>query len=185
MHTALAIQDNLAVLNNELERDFGLRLAMGAGLHTGDVFVGNMGSQDLLDYTIIGDNVNLASRLEGLTGAYGVPTLVSEVVRELCGEAFAFTLIDTVTVKGKTRPVHVYEPMRHERRAERDAELALFSRTRELYCAGDFTAAEKGFAELAASFPASKLYGLYRARALELEAAPPEGWNGVWALSKK
>ena len=183
--TALAVQENLHSLNDELERDFGVRLAMGAGLHTGDVFVGNMGSEDLLDYTIIGDNVNLTSRLEGLTGAYGVPTLVSGAVREICGEAFAFTLIDTVTVKGKSLPVDIYEPMRHEVHAGREAELILFAEARELYCAGDFAAAGAAFGRLAASFPQRKLYAVYQDRALELAAEPPQDWTGIWALTKK
>lgn len=183
--TALAVQENLVRLNDELERDFGVRLAMGAGLHVGDVFVGNMGSQDLLDYTIIGDNVNLTSRLEGLTGAYGVPVIVSGAVREACGEAFAFTLIDSVTVKGKSLPVDIYEPLRHEAQAEREAELTLFAEARELYCAGDFTTAGAAFGRLTATFPGRKLYALYQDRSLELAAAPPQDWTGIWALTKK
>ena len=183
--TALAVQENMISLNAELERDFGVRLAMGAGLHTGDVFVGNMGSEDLLDYTIIGDNVNLTSRLEGLTGAYGVPVIVSGAVRELCGEDFTFTLVDSVTVKGKTLPVDIYEPLRHEQYARREAELTLFAEARELYCAGDFAAAHTAFDRLVEAFPGHKLYDIYLARSLELEAAPPQDWSGIWTLTKK
>ena len=185
VETALAIHENLATLNDSMERDFGVRLNMGAGLHTGDAFVGNMGSEELLDYTIIGDNVNLTSRLESLTGTYGVPVLVSEATRDLCEEAFAFTLIDTVTVKGKTKPVGVYAPLREEEHSRRAAELTLFAEARELYCAGDFAAAADAFERLVTAFPKYKLYLLYEQRSLELKAAPPAEWTGIWTLTKK
>lgn len=185
VETALAIIENLETLNDSLERDFGLRLAMGAGLHTGDVFVGNMGSEELLDYTIIGDNVNLTSRLESLTATYGVPVIVSEATRDLCGDAFAFVMLDTVTVKGKTKPVNFYAPLRHEQYSRRAAELTLFSEARELYHSGDFAAATDAFGRLTTAFPEQKLYLLYEKRSLDLKVAPPEEWTGVWTLTKK
>ena len=64
--TAMAMQEKLGALNHELEAEFGCTLRMGVGLHSGKAYVGNMGSEELLNYTLIGDNVNLASRLEGL-----------------------------------------------------------------------------------------------------------------------
>lgn len=75
--SALNMQEALAELNNELESEFGVALRMGIGVHTGKVYVGNMGSAELLDYTCIGDNVNLTSRLEGLCPVYGVGVVVS------------------------------------------------------------------------------------------------------------
>ena len=90
-----------------------------------------------------------------------------------------------MTVKGKSLPVDIYEPLRHEAQAEREAELTLFAEARELYCAGDFTTAGAAFGRLTATFPGRKLYALYQDRSLELAAAPPQDWTGIWALTKK
>jgi adenylate cyclase len=112
---ALAMQEKLAEMNGELEADFGIRLAMGAGIHTGMAYVGNMGSDDLVNYTLIGDSVNLTSRLEGLCKHYGVPVVVSGEVAEQCeqsGAAFSFQYLDSVQVKGREKPVAIYQPMR-------------------------------------------------------------------------
>ena len=77
VRSAMAMHTALAALNEDLEQEMGIRLAMGAGVHTGRVYVGNMGSAELLDYTCIGDTVNLASRLEGMCPVYGVGIVVS------------------------------------------------------------------------------------------------------------
>ncbi|MDR2893062.1 MAG: adenylate/guanylate cyclase domain-containing protein [Deltaproteobacteria bacterium] len=112
---ALSMQEKLAELNDELEASFGVRLAMGAGIHTGMAYVGNMGSDDLVNYTLIGDSVNLASRLEGLCKNYKVPVVVSGEVAAQCeaaGADFSFQYIDSVQVKGRAQPVMIYQPAR-------------------------------------------------------------------------
>jgi adenylate cyclase len=108
---ALAMQDTLTRLRPELHAEFGVNLTIGAGIHTGNAYVGNMGSADTINYTLIGDNVNLASRLESLCPQYGVPVIVSEATRAQCGDHFAFRFLDTLRVKGKQQPVSIYQPL--------------------------------------------------------------------------
>jgi adenylate cyclase len=103
----LFMQEKLLVLNEEIRAEFGVDIRMGVGIHTGPAYVGNMGSSDLVNYTLIGDNVNLASRLEGLCPQYGVPVVVSGETMAACGDTFAFQYLDTIRVKGKMQPVQV------------------------------------------------------------------------------
>jgi len=112
VEAALAMQEAMPALNEGLRADLGLEVSIGIGVHTGTAFVGNMGTADFLNYTLIGDNVNLASRLEGLCKQYGVGIVVSGETREACGGAFDFRRLDTIRVKGRDRPVTIYAPMR-------------------------------------------------------------------------
>jgi adenylate cyclase len=185
VETALAMQETLAVLNGELFAEFGVEIVIGAGIHTGPVYVGNMGSQDRVNYTPIGDNVNLASRLEGLCAQYGVPVAVSGETRKGCGDAFAFQYMDTLRVKGRTRPVGVLVPMRREEAAARAGELAAWEAARLLYHSGAFAQALTALADLAARHPARRLYAVYAERVRALKDDPPENWDGVWTLTSK
>ena len=182
---ALSMQEQLQALNGEIEASFGIRLAMGAGVHTGQAYVGNMGSDDLINYTLIGDNVNLASRLEGLCKRYGVPVVVSGNTREGCGDAFAFVHLDVLRVKGKTKPVSIYRPMRPGTDAIFQAAMPQWSVARALYEQGDFAEAAAGFAALAKGYPAVRLFGLYHERSLMLAQSPPVQWDGIWTMEGK
>ena len=182
---ALCMQEQLEALNSEIEASFGIRLAMGAGIHTGQAYVGNMGSDDLINYTLIGDNVNLASRLEGLCKRYGVPVVVSEHTMQGCGDAFSFVHLDVLRVKGKTRPVSIYWPMRPGTDEIFQVAMPLWSAARALYEKGDFAEAAVGFAALAKRYPAVRLFGLYHERSLMLAQNPPAQWDGIWTMEGK
>jgi adenylate cyclase len=182
---ALAMQEKLLTLNGELQAEFGVELRIGAGIHTGPAYVGNMGSAELVNYTLIGDNVNLASRLEGLCPRYGVGVVVSGEARDGCAGAFAFQYLDTIRVKGKSQPVSVYAPMRPEAGAARREELLAWDEACCFYRSGDFAKAAAAFAGLCECFPQAGLYAAYRERAQTLLQNPPEHWDGIWTATSK
>lgn len=116
---ALAIRSETARLAEASRRAGEPALACGIGLNTGPMAVGNMGSTMIFDYTVVGDHVNLGSRLEALTRHYGVDVLVSEFTRRAAGDGFVFRELDRVRVRGRSEPVGVFElfgtgPMRPE-----------------------------------------------------------------------
>ena len=171
-------------LNAELRREHGFTLSIGIGIHTGRAFVGNMGTSELLSYTAIGDNVNLASRLEGLCPVYGVPAVVSEDTRALCPKDQAWQALDRVRVKGKAQPVRILTPLDQAEAQTRAEELAAHALALAAYDAGRFEEARAAFSALAAQTE-HHLYALYARRCEELRAAPPEDWDGVWTFSAK
>jgi adenylate cyclase len=185
VETALLMQEKLLLLNEDLRKEFGVDIRIGVGVHSGPAYVGNMGSQDMVNYTLIGDSVNLASRLEGLCPHYGVGVVVSAGVMQACGDAFAFRYLDTIRVKGKLRPAPVYNPLRPAEADRRRRELETWEEACAFYRAGQFARAGQIAAELERQFPEHKLYRLYAARARELAARPPADWDGVWIMQGK
>jgi len=185
--TGLEMVKALKKLNQEqFGKEFGLELRIGIGLHAGMVRVGNLGSYDLFDYTIIGDNVNLASRLEGLTKFYGQQILVSETIRDACKDDYYFQEIDNVRVKGKVKPITIYTVYSPDDAQEVKEELDLYNRALEAYKNMDFTLADKTFGLLREKHHDSKLYALYQERCVKLEKEPPEpGWDGVYTHESK
>lgn len=171
-------------LNTELRREFGFTLSIGIGIHTGRAFVGNMGTSELLSYTAIGDNVNLASRLEGLCPVYGVRAVVSEDTRAGCAGNQAWQPLDRVRVKGKAQPVRIFTPLDQAEAQTRAEELAAHARALDAYDAGRFEEAGTVFSELTAR-TGQQLYALYARRCDELRAAPPQDWDGVWTFTAK
>ncbi|MDR0826469.1 MAG: adenylate/guanylate cyclase domain-containing protein [Desulfovibrio sp.] len=183
--TALAMQDTLREMNGSLREEFGITLNIGVGVHSGTAYVGNMGSEDLLNYTLIGDNVNLASRLEGLCPQFGVGIVVSAQTRAGCGDEIAFQPLDLLRVKGKEQPVSVFCAMRPEEWTQRAEELEEYISARDAYAVGNFASAGRIFGALAKTYPQSKLYALYAARCAALVHNPPAEWDGVWTLKSK
>lgn len=115
VRTGLGMLHELHLLHERWKQEGAPLLRMGVGIHTGEMIVGNIGSNQRLDYTVIGDNVNLGSRLEGITKTYGVDMLISEATHRAMVEEESETLpcrlIDLVAVKGKSIPIAVYEPL--------------------------------------------------------------------------
>ncbi len=184
VETALSMQEMLESLNGKLGLENDARIKIGVGLHTGPAYVGNMGSEELLDYTAIGDAVNLTSRLEGLCPMYKVGVAVSGDTAALCDGQFRFQLVDVLRVKGKKTAVEVFTPLRAAEAAARSAELAAGAAARALYAEGNFSAAAAAFADVCSTYPAG-LYTVYEERCRALAASPPADWDGVWSLSGK
>jgi adenylate cyclase len=163
-------------------------LDIGIGLNTGPMVVGNTGSRERLDYTAVGDPVNVAARLEGLTKEYGVHIVAGEATRLAAGEAFAFRFLDLVAVKGRPQPLRAWELVgRADALAPPlAARLARYELGVELYRARRWTEAEKVFADLEHAAPDDGPTVLYLRRTREaLHDPPPEDWDGVYVARTK
>ena len=167
---ALRMQEALAELNVGWQREGKPKVAIGIGVNTGPMAVGNMGSAARFDYTVLGDQVNLAARLEALNKEYGTQILVGEATATAAGDGFVFREIDLVRVKGRAGAAPVFELV-GRRGATVDPR---FAEALALYRARDFAAARARFAEL----PADPV-----ARTLAERSggpAPEAGWDGVY-----
>jgi adenylate cyclase len=185
--TALAMRDALAVLNASGDLGKG-ELHVGVGLNTGDMVVGNIGGQNRHDYTVIGDNVNLASRVEGLTKEYGVDILITGSTAADAGSEILKRRLDLVVVKGKTEPVPVYEAMDLASTAtpERVRLAHDFEAAFDRYLARDFSSAAEACSEILLRHPNDGPAKLLLGRCRQFIASPPpEGWNGTWVYTKK
>jgi class 3 adenylate cyclase len=158
-------------------------LDVGVGIDGGNVFYGNIGSNEHMANTVIGDNVNSASRLEGLTRIYHLPVIVSEYIKdEVLKESvrFKFFEIDTVQVKGKTLGKKIYFPFdTNEMEKELLARYEIFETGLQAYYDGDWKTARKQFKNC--ELP--ELTEVFLERMGNKSA--PEGWNGIWAMTTK
>jgi len=186
---ALAMRRELQWLNQKWKADKFPPFAIGLGINHGDVLVGNIGSQEKADPTVIGDAVNLASRLEALTRTYPVDILVGARASELIRDEFHLRSVALVQVKGKTRPVEIFTLIA-EKKDARDRE---FLERLETYEAGfrkfrerDFRQAKILFSQFLEFYPDDALAKMYLERALEYEEQPPDAaWNAVEVFKKK
>lgn len=183
----LAMRDELVRLNERWHREGKLpphlTLGIGIGLNSGEMSVGNVGSEAVFGYTVIGDNVNLGSRIEGLNKEYGTQILVSEsTVRsaDAAGTGFLFCELDWVRVKGKQKPVGLYELVDVAPAPPAQAErAALYARGLAAYRARDFEAAEAVFADLAERLSHGPGKAFRERCRHYREDPPPTDWDGV------
>jgi adenylate cyclase len=184
---ALAMQEKLQELKTEYAKRGWPDIKVGLGLSTGDMTVGDMGSKIRKAYTVMGDSVNLGSRLEGITRIYGVGILVSEST-QASSNGIVYREIDIVRVKGKENPVCIYEPIALEGALTGDTRASLdkWHAVLKDYRSQAWQEAEDGLIQLQATEPDCKLYVLYRARIAQWRTTPPPAnWDGVTQFDTK
>lgn len=187
MLAALEMQKTL----DELQPHFRARgwpeIHIGIGVNTGKVSVGNMGSEVRVAYTVMGDAVNLASRLEGITKQYGVVAIVGENTRDAVPD-FVYRELDQVRVKGKEQPVSIYEPFGPRDGVDEATleEIARFGEALAHYRRQEWHEAERLLGDLQRLSPECKLYGIYAERIAWFRDNPPGAdWDGVFVFQTK
>ena len=181
---ALDMSVALAAMRPEFEARGWERVDLGIGINTGRMVVGNFGSRRRLEYAVVGDPVNVAARLEGLTKLYGVRVVAGNDTRAAAGDAFAWRFLDRVAVKGRPEPLDVWQVLGPADRIDLDAagreRLGRYQVGVELYRARRFDEAVKCFAELAEAMPDDGPVALYLERCRRaITMPPPADWGGV------
>jgi len=187
VHAALDIISMLEDLKQEFQAKGWPVLRMGVGIHTGVMHVGDMGSQFRKAYTVMGDAVNLGSRLEGITKQYGVQIIVSESTKEAVNDVI-YRELDEVRVKGKDKPVKIFEPLGLKESISKEVkdELKLYNQARKYYKEMQWDLSELQFLNLQKQSPMTKLYSVYLDRVKYFRENPPEdNWDGVFTYKTK
>jgi adenylate cyclase len=184
---ALELQQTLFKLQGRWEAQGRPRIDIGVGINTGVMTVGNMGSKKRFNYTIMGDNVNLASRLEGINKNYGTHLIISENTYQAVQKEMLARELDLIRVKGKLKPVKIYELVgtltevdQHRDRIER------FERGLQAYREGLWATALETLEGLARDYPQDGPSHVFIKRCHDYLLQPPEGvWDGVYVMKTK
>ncbi|MES2261163.1 MAG: GAF domain-containing protein [Pseudomonadota bacterium] len=189
VRTAIAMMRELRVWNQVRIGDGKVPVDIGIGLNSDSVVSGNIGSKKRMDYTIIGDGVNLAARLESACKQYGAHILISEFTYRALRGTYRVRELDIVVVQGKTKPVSIYEVMDYHTEDSYphliDA-MGLFRNGLINYRQRKWDAARRLFEEVKAMNPNDKAAGLYIERCVSLaENPPPDDWDGTYVMQSK
>lgn len=185
VQTALEQIDKRDTLNLTIHKKFGFDIDYGIGINTGNVVVGEIGSSGRSDYTIIGDAVNLASRLEGMCKPYKVRLVISEFTKKRLTQEYVIQMLDIVQVKGKKEPVKIYEVLsKGSASVAKKQELQEYETAHRAYVSADFSQAKELFAILHKKYD-KYLYKLYQERCEHLETENVQEFNGVFEFTTK
>lgn len=189
IQAALDMRERLKVFNEPRIIQEQPQIHIGIGISSGEVVSGNIGSHKRMDYTVIGDGVNLSSRLEGVTKEYDCDIILSEFTYNLCSDRIWVRELDTIRVKGKHQAVKIYELIS-------DRSMQLTDSTQEFlfhYHAGRRAYLSRNFQQAIICFDAAKrIRPSDKAVAIHLERCsnylkkpPPASWDGVWVIGEK
>jgi len=189
LRTAIAMINELKVWSGQRVADGKLAVDIGIGLNTDNVVSGNIGSKKRMDYTIIGDGVNLAARLESACKQYGARILISEFTYRALRGTYRMRELDIVVVKGKTRPVAIYEVLDYHT-AESYPNLidamGIFRNGISKYRQRKWAAARKLFEEILALNPDDRAAAMYVGRCDHFASnPPPDDWDGTFVMESK
>lgn len=189
--TSMEMYASLELLNLELEADGLLPINIGIGINTGLVVVGNMGSNQRFDYSVLGDAVNLAARLEGQTKEYGVKTIIGHDTRVMLDDNYTILKLDTLAVKGKTEPVEIYTILEEsdlQNTSTYYSDMIQHHKMLELYKTKHFEMAIHYCNELKGSFAGvmDEYYDIWIQRCMTMKKARlPAKWDGVYRATSK
>ena len=185
---ALACQGRMATINSKLCGRGFAPLAMRIGIHSGEAIVGNMGATQRFDYTVIGDSVNLASRLEGVNKEYGTDVIISEITYQLAQDRIEARELDLIAVKGKAESVRIFQLMgEKEEISDHDRKIKLaFEKGLQLYKSRVFDQAKAWFEKTLDIDQDDKPALIYVERCSSFMKSPPSpDWDGVYRLTEK
>jgi adenylate cyclase len=187
VEAALAMQKRIRGMDTDFVKRGWPILHVGVGLNNGEMNVGDMGSKFRRAYTVMGDAVNIASRLEGLTKEYGIGILVSENMVKTA-QGFVYREIDKVVVKGRQEGISIFEPIGKVGEVGETVlqEIDRFHKALQLYRKQKWDDAQAALKTLQYAAPDNKLYKLYLKRIEHFRVNPPgAAWNGLWVFTTK
>ena len=189
LQAAIGMIHALKKFNEQRIQDNLDPISIGIGVNTGEVVAGNIGSDKRMDFTVIGDAVNLAARLESATKMYDTPILISSFTKNALKGDFLLREVDLIIVKGKNEPVAVYEvidALDLEQRELRQAHLLTYQNALQMYREQQWQLSKDIFLQLQQYNPKDKAVGIYIERINYFIDNPPDAdWDGVWVMKGK
>jgi len=185
VRAGFAMLQALDLLNGDREAEGRVPFKIGIGLATGRVVAGQLGSPERMNYTVMGNSVNLSARIESLTGHYGAQLLLCGETYRLLTDAPRSRLLDMIRVKGQKTPANIFEII-YAQPGAHDAEwLQSYAAGLAAYTEGSFQQARTQFDTSTRANPADKAAKILLERCDILLKTPPENWDGVWTMESK